>query len=196
MWDARATLGAVNEASPTTAATTTAATSSVGADRRNGDAGSATDIALFGDPRSPLVQRGPDRRRSHPVEPSTQLEIEALRLEVERLTATHHSTGPGRALRLGRGDGFATALNVLGLLVFVGTLIVSSLIFYNAQNVGAFSDPWDSSRVAIGCAVLSLGLVHAAVLIGVARAITYQLATLRLKIREAESVQARSVHRG
>ena len=88
---------------------------------------------------------------------------------------------PAHAVRLGRGDGVATLLMALGLLVFVATIIIGSLILYNAKTVGAFSDPWDSTRVAIGLAVLAIGTVQSALLVGLSRTISYLLANLRYR---------------
>ena len=143
-------------------------------------------VKLFGDPRSALATRGPERRVRSDDDDHRAAEARAalVALEIER----HHLLtvrpfGAGRALRLGRGDGFATALNILSFVVFAISLGVGVIILYNAKDVGAFSDPFNSNRVAIGLAVLALGLIHAAILAGVSRAITYQLASLRLKMR-------------
>jgi len=142
----------------------------------------AEPVRMFGDPLSAFVQRGPDRRAS-----SEDINVEALRREIDlHLTAAHRKAGPGRAARLGHGDGYAMALNILALIVFVVTIVAGTVILYNAKDVGAFANPWDSSRVAIGLVVLGVGIVHSAILLGVARAITYQLAALRLKMRELD----------
>lgn len=166
------------------------------------DADDDSPVKLFGDPRSAVLTRGPDRRAKQERDETSVADARAamLALELER----HHLAalrpfGVGRALRLGRGDGFATALNVLGMLVFAGSLVAGVLILNNAQDVGAFSNPWNSNRLAIGIAVLALGFTHSAILIGVARAITYQLASLRLKMREVDApdlVQASKVLTG
>lgn len=146
-------------------------------------------VKLFGDPRSAMAARGPDRRArtNDDDQRAADARSAVLALEIERhhLT-TERASGAGRALRLGRGDGFATALNVLGVLVFATSVIAGSIILYNANDVGAFSDPFNSNRVAIGLAVLALGIVHSAILVGVARAITYQLASVRLRLKDGE----------
>lgn len=139
-------------------------------------------IKLFGDPRSPLVERGPDRRTisagpSEPVSRSVALEQPGVRRYSE----------PGHALRSGRGDAVSTGLAVLAVLVFAATVIAGSLILYNAKTVGAFSNPWDSTRVAIGVTVLAVGIVQSALLIGVSRAIAYLLGGLRLRERDLEA---------
>lgn len=153
------------------------------------------DIALFGDPRSAHVVRGPDRRRNDAERPQFDVAHAPNHLDIVRGEGDHHvvvprTTGPGRALRLGRGDGFATALNILAVVLFASSLIGGSLILYNAQDVGAFSDPLNSNRVAIGLAVLGVGIALSALLAGVARAITYQLATLRLRLHELDQAGA------
>lgn len=142
-------------------------------------------IKMFGDPRSAFVQRGPDRRRT--VTPTDEATVEAIRREIEQhLSAAARNRGRVSAVRSGRGDAYSTALSALGVVVFLVSVVAGSIILYNAKSVGAFSDPWDSSRVAIGLVVLGLGIVHAAILLGVARAITYQLAALRLRQRELD----------
>lgn len=154
----------------------------------NGDASppDESEVALFGDPRSAEhVARGPDRRASHRPEVAEPAP-EALHTDEHHIAVVPRSPTPGRALRLGRGDGWATALTTLGIIVFAASVISGGLILNNAQAVGAFSDPWNSNRVAIGLAVLGVGISQAALLIGVARAITYQLATLRLKMYELD----------
>lgn len=154
-------------------------------------------VKLFGDPRSGHVRRGPDRRvapdplASDAAVPDNHVPDnhvpEGVRADGEWHIYTagrHHDFG--RALRLGRGDSWATALNVLGMIVLVVSVVAGVLILNNAQDVGAFDDPFNSNRVAIGISVLGLGIVHAAILIGVARAITYQLAGLRLRLRDLD----------
>ena len=154
--------------------------------------GDDSPVKLFGDPRASHVTRGPERRASKVIEGAHA----ETHLEIIRGDGDHHpsviprSPGPGRALRLGRGDGFATSLNALGVLVLSGSIIAGCVILYNAKNVGAFSDPWNSDRVAIGLAVLGVGISLGALLLGVARAITYQLATLRLKMHELDHAAA------
>ncbi len=81
----------------------------------------------------------------------------------------------------------ATALTALGAVSFVTTIVVGSLILYNAKRVGAFSNPWDSTRVAIGLAVLAVGVILSALLVGVSRVIEYLVADLRLRAREVEA---------
>lgn len=157
------------------------------------------DVALFGDPRSAYVDRGPDRRRSSGERPPFDAEhapnhLEIVRGEGDHIAVISRSTGTARALRLGRGDGFATALNLLGVVVFAASIVGGGLILYNAQDVGAFSDPLNSNRVAIGLAVLGVGVSLAAILVGVARAITYQLATLRLRLHELDQAGGPQQH--
>lgn len=170
-----------------------ARTTAAGANGASSDAAEPDDdtpIRMFGDPRSEFVQRGPDRRRT--VAAPTPVPVEHHEEHVIRLEAEHlppHRGDSARALRIGRGDAIATILNVAGFLLFGATLVMSAIIFSNAKNVGAFSDPWNSNRVAIGFAVLALGLIDSALLIGVARVISYQLATLRLKLRALEHEQ-------
>jgi hypothetical protein len=130
-------------------------------------------VRLFGDPRSALVQRGPERRHDQV--------ITAASPDLTSLSMKSRQIDPGHALRSGRGDGFAAVLMVLGIMVFVATVITSTLILYNAKNVGAFSNPWDSTRVAIGLAVLAVGLVQSVILIGLSRVTSYLLAILRLR---------------
>lgn len=86
----------------------------------------------------------------------------------------------------------AAALMVLAVLVLASTAIAGTLILYNAKAVGAFSNPWDSTRVAIGLAVLALGIVHTALLVGVSRAITYMLGSVRIRECEVEAMLHRS----
>lgn len=134
-------------------------------------------ISLFGDPRSSFVQRGPERR----VE-----DAPGARSDLALLAPPIRHFDPGHALRTGRGDGFATMLMVLGVLVFGASIIAGSLILYNAKNVGAFSNPWDSTRVAIGVSVLAVGVVHSVLLIGLSRVTSYLLAILRMRARHHE----------
>ena len=131
---------------------------------------------MFGDPRAHFVERGPERRTpdSDPAAPLTPISPQ------QRL----HRPDASSALRLGRGDPIATALLVLGILSFAATIVAGSLILYNAKTVGAFSNPWDSTRVAIGLAVLAIGAVLSALLVGLSRAIAYLLAVFRLRDRE------------
>lgn len=132
---------------------------------------------LFGDARSPLVQRGPDRRSdsdgtgAHIVAAPSRL--------MSRMDASS-------AVRLGGGDLVASLLAGFALVTFVATIIGGILILYNAKTNGAFSNPWDSTRVAIGIAVLAIGLVLSALLLGVSRAISYLLASLRLRALDLE----------
>lgn len=161
--------------------------------------GDGDEVALFGDPRSALVVRGPDRRRPEGERATFDADhapnhLDLVRGEGEHLAMIPRSVGSGRALRLGRGDGFATALNVLGVVVFVSSVVGGALILYNAQDVGAFSDPFNSNRVAIGVAVVGVGVSLSAILVGVARAITYQLATLRLRLHELDQAAAPQHH--
>lgn len=143
------------------------------------DSASADEpIRMFGDPRSALVTRGPERR-------ATLVRHLAAEPGHDHPHDPDHNVTPARGLRLGKGDGFATALNFLGILVFIASTVMGAIILYNANHYGALSDPLDSNRVAIGLAVLALGWVHSAVLIGVARALTYQLASLRVKLLES-----------
>lgn len=141
------------------------------------DTGGEPAVKLFGDPRSKFIERGPDRRAA----PTT--------VSRDLVRATGEPTGrqmdPVRAVRAGRGDGVATALAVLGVLLFGASMIVGTLILYNAKDVGAFSNPWNSTRVAIGIAVFAIGIVQSALLIGLSRAISYLLASVRLQTREA-----------
>lgn len=137
-------------------------------------------VKLFGDPRSKFVERGPDRRT--PATTVTPLPSRELsRTAQQPATTGHRSMDPAQAIRLGRGDGVATALSVLGVLVFGTTVITGAIILYNAKNVGAFRNPWDSTRVAIGLAVLAVGIVQSAILVGLSRAVSYLLAILRLR---------------
>lgn len=147
------------------------------------------EVKLFGDPQSRFVERGSDRRRSTPTNPDATAVVAAD--PTVRLPApggvTHRSLDPAQAVRLGRGDAVATALSVLGILVLGVTIIVGTLILYNAKNVGAFSNPWDSTRVAIGLAVLAVGIVQSAILIGLSRVTAYLLAILRMRAFEHDA---------
>lgn len=163
------------------------------------ETGSPSDeeIALFGDPRSAQVVRGPDRRRGdHDGDrPLFDAAHAPNHLDIVRGEGDHHviisrAAGPGRALRLGRGDGFAATLTILGVVLFVASVVSGALILYNAQDVGAFSDPLNSNRVAIGFAVLGVGIALSALLVGLGRAITYLLATLRLRLHELDQASA------
>ena len=98
-------------------------------------------------------------------------------LGAQALPARHLNSG--YALRSGRGDGFATVLMIAGILVLGGTIVAGVLILYNAKSVGAFRNPWDSTRVAIGIAVLAIGIVQAAILLGLSRALSYLAAERR-----------------
>ncbi|MFN8052111.1 MAG: hypothetical protein U0Q22_11775 [Acidimicrobiales bacterium] len=152
-------------------------------------------IKLFGDPRSAHVQRGPERRSTDrpnvdhaAADLAAEAHLDQLRADNDRYAAlAMRSPAAARALRLGRGDGFATALNLLGGLVFGASVIAGAVILYNARSVGAFSNPWNSNRVAIGLAVLGVGISQAAMLVGLARVLTYQLATVRLRLRELDN---------
>lgn len=143
-------------------------------------------VKLFGDPRSPLIERGPDRRTTEPRPHRDVLPWGPAAPGGE----VFRGVDPGHAVRIGRGDGVATALAVLGVLVFGSTIVAGGLILYNAKNIGAFRNPWDSTRVAIGLAVLAVGIVQSAILVGLSRAISYLLAGLRLRTREAELAAA------
>lgn len=125
--------------------------------------GDPSQVKLFGDPRSKFVERGPDRRVAQPS-PANINGVAA------HDAPPHHST---------RSDFLSTALAVLGLLVFGSALITGVLILYNAKTVGALRNPWDSTRVAIGLAVLALGVVQSAVLIGVSRILSMLAADRR-----------------
>lgn len=139
---------------------------------------------LFGDPRSAYVQRGPERRAADEAGYVRPPELGAQALPARHLNS-------GYALRSGRGDGFATVLMIAGILVLGGTIVAGVLILYNAKNVGAFSNPWDSTRVAIGVAVLAVGLVQSVILIGLSRVTSYLLAIMRLRTREHDLGQQR-----
>lgn len=146
-------------------------------------------IKLFGDPRSKFVERGPDRRRSDtgssPVLAATSPEVTPR--SATPPSATRRTLEPTHALRLGRGDSVSTVLSVLGVLVFGSTIIAGTLILYNAKDVGAFRNPWNSTRVAIGLAVLAVGIVQSAILIGLSRVTAYLLAILRMRAFDHES---------
>ena len=131
---------------------------------------------MFGDPRAQFAERGPDRRA-----PDTGSTPHLTPLVSQQ---RRHRPDPSSALRLGRGDHVATALLILGLLSLTATIVAGSLILYNAKTVGAFSNPWDSTRVAIGLAVYAIGIILSALLIGLSRAITYLLAVFRQQARE------------
>lgn len=150
-------------------------------------------VKLFGDPHVGHVVRGPDRRSGDANHASTSAGAPATGRSAEqwaaRFEADHlagHRGDAVRALRIGGGDTVATLLHVGGFLLLGLTLVMSGIIFSNAKNVGAFSDPWNSNRVAIGFAVLAVGLIDSAILIGLARVISFQLATLRLTLRAHE----------
>lgn len=132
-------------------------------------------IRLFGDPRAAQIERRPERRSSWPPDAS----------EPQRRPLGAIAAAP--VARLGRGDIVATALTALGAVSFVVTIIVGSLILYNARRVGAFSNPWDSTRVAIGLAVFAVGIILSALLLGVSRVIEYLVADLRLRAHEVET---------
>ena len=140
--------------------------------------GAEDPIRLFGDPRAHFIDRGPERRTPDPDVAPLHTPLSAQ--------LHHHRPDASRALRVGRGDPVATALLVLGALSFTATLVAGSLILYNAKTVGAFSNPWDSTRVAIGIAVFAIGTILSALLIGTSRAITYLLAVFRQRAREME----------
>ena len=129
-------------------------------------AGNADEVQMFGDPRSKFVVRGPDRRSGTAMgdpsgDPTPQLGLDPH---------------PPHA---GRSNLMSTALAVLGLLVFGTSIIAGSLILYNAKTVGAFSNPWNSTRVAISLAVFALGIVLSAILLGLSRVLTLLLADRR-----------------
>lgn len=136
------------------------------------------DVKLFGDPRSADVYRGPERRSAATPAASTPSGGASTALP-------RHTEVP--SVGLGRGDGFATFLFVLGTLVLLVTVVVGTLILYNARNVGAFSNPWDSTRVAIGLAVLAVGITQSALLIGLSRVTTYLVVLLRLRARDHDA---------
>lgn len=148
--------------------------------RMNDDGTPADDesgVKLFGDPRSAVVYRGPERR-TESVAADDHSSPSTAAPPTIRYVESHPT------IRLGRGDGFATFLLVLGVLVFGVTVVAGTLILYNAKNVGAFSNPWDSTRVAIGSAVLAVGTVQAALLVGLSRATSYLLALLRQRSKD------------
>lgn len=147
-------------------------------------------IKLFGDPRAKFVERGPDRRIEQTIAPATMSRELLPRPAGPPASSGLRSIDPSHAVRLGRGDGVATALTVLGVMVFGATTIAGTLILYNAKNVGAFSNPWDSTRVAIGLAVLAVGIVQSAILIGLSRAVSYLLAILRLRSIDAQELHS------
>lgn len=131
----------------------------------NDEAGASDDstVQLFGDPRSKFVERAAERRS---------------------VVDDGDITGLGGlpslpAGRRGRDDGIATALMVLGVMVFGGTVIAGTLILINARDVGAFRNPWNSTRVAIGIAVFAIGLVQSAIVLGLARVLSHLAADRR-----------------
>lgn len=88
-------------------------------------------------------------------------------------------------VRLNRGTGFATFLLVSGWLLFGATLIAGGLIIYNAQEVGAFSNPWNSTRLAVGIAVLSIGLTQSILMIALSLVMTQLQTLMRFRFRDA-----------
>lgn len=139
--------------------------------------GAEDSIRLFGDPRAQFAERGPDRRS-----PDTGTTPHRTPVAQQQPRTRPDASS---ALRLGRGDPVATALLVLGLLSLTATIVAGSLILYNAKTVGAFSNPWDSTRVAIGLAVFAIGSILSALLTGLSRALTYLLGVFRQQARDA-----------
>lgn len=143
---------------------------------------------MFGDSRAVFAERGPDRRSAaettgppeNPLQPTGIPQLRQL--------------DPSSAVRLGRGDSVAAVLTGFGVVTFVATVIAGTLILYNAKSVGAFSNPWDSTRVAIGLAVLAVGLILSALLIGVSRAISYLLGVLRLSAHAVRLLESAGDH--
>lgn len=136
----------------------------VGMSDEAGTAGEA--VQLFGDPRSKFIERGPDRRLTE--DPQT---------EVKSLTPAFALEGVHANIR--RNDIAPTAFAVFGLLVFGAAVIAGGLILYNAKSVGAFRNPWDSTRVVIGITVLAVGVVQATILLGLSRVLSYLAADRR-----------------
>ena len=133
----------------------------------NDMAGSEGDaVQLFGDPRSRYIERGPERRISANESPAPGQAILPLGVDAGQANAP-------------RSDLLSTVLAVLSLFVFGTAIIAGALILYNAKSVGAFRDPWDSTRVAIGIAVLAIGIIQAAILVGLSRALSYLSAERR-----------------
>jgi len=146
---------------------------------------------LFGEGRT-FVERGQDRRSiavEHAAATATRAHVEAVRHDPPAFVAGSRAHEADRALRLGRGDALASGLTALGVLVFVVTIVAGTIILNNARDVGAFSNPWNSNRVAIGLGVLAFGIIHTALLLGVARAIAYQRASARLQMRAYEHAE-------
>lgn len=125
--------------------------------------GDPSEVRLFGDLQSGFVERGPERRSAGPG--SATMDGGVVR---------HAYVHPAS-----RGDVLSTVLAVLGLLVFGTAVIAGGLILHNAKTVGALRNPWDSTRVAIGLAVLAIGVVQSAILIGVSRILSVQAAERR-----------------
>ena len=140
-------------------------------------------VRLFGDPLSAVIYRGPERRS--PSDPEAGGLSSRDLQHLPALTHERHME-PIPTIRTGKGDGYATLLFVLGVTVLVITIGTGSLILYNAKTVGAFSNPWDSTRVALGLAVLAVGIVQSALLVGLSRATSYLLALLRLRSHDLE----------
>ncbi len=128
--------------------------------------GEGDAVQLFGDPRSKYIERGPDRRLGASDAPAPGEAIPQLGVDAGQANTP-------------TGDWLSTVLAVLGLFVFGSAIIAGALILYNAKSVGAFRNPWDSTRVAIGIAVLAIGIVQAAILLGLSRALSYLAAERR-----------------
>ncbi|MCO5312176.1 MAG: hypothetical protein M9952_04465 [Microthrixaceae bacterium] len=128
----------------------------------------AEEVRLFGDPRSGLI----DRRSPGTPTP-------------EGAAMARRATDIDSGVRLNRGTGFATFLLVSGWLLFGATLIAGGLIIYNAQEVGAFSNPWNSTRLAVGIAVLSIGLTQSILMIALSLVMTQLQTLMRFRFRDA-----------
>ena len=122
--------------------------------------GDGNTVQMFGDPRSKFIERGPERRAAEDPPPEVKDSTPAFVLDGIHANARRSDVAP-------------TAFAVLGLLVFGAAVIVGGLILYNAKSVGAFRNPWDSTRVAIGITVLAIGMVQAAILLGLSRVLSY-----------------------
>lgn len=141
-------------------------------------------VKMFGDPRSALITRGPDRRVAHRATDSAAAPPAAAL--PSSAAALIRAPRTSRAIRLGGGDTVGAMLWFLGILVLIAAAMFGTLILVNARSLGAFSNPWNSNRVAIGLTVYALGSVHGALLIGVSRAITYHRAAFRMLSQVAD----------
>lgn len=135
-------------------------------------------VKMFGDPRSVDVYRGPERRDEGAGS------AVATRRQGEGPSPVVISTEVP-SVGLGRGDGFATFLFGLAVVVVLVTVVIGTLILFNARNQGAFRNPWDSTRVAIGLAVLAVGTIQSVLLFAASRIMTYLVVLLRLRTRDA-----------